>query len=164
MRCPASRRQLALKSSRSRTPRQSEHNWFNARPNWLCVVQSNVICGSPPVVLAGLKPPSTDSVAPHADSQSFFNDRVVCACTHYLVFKEPASSGAPTPDFRAPVAPGPPTRPRSGLARPRLGEPSKVTSRSFLCQPEFFGVAHHQTAGLSAERRSRMALWDKKIC
>src|SRR5581483_1348932 len=74
-------------------------------------------------------------------------DRVcVCACTHYLVFKEPTA--------RAPVAPD---RLRFGLSgclrshqfrsclngpgrhrkRPRLGEPSEVTSTTRRCQGLF---------------------------
>src|SRR6188508_1890673 len=62
-----------------------------------------VICGSPPVVSAGLTPRTTDYVAPHADSQSFFNDRVVCACTHYLVFKEPTRGRQPGAARRVPL-------------------------------------------------------------
>jgi hypothetical protein len=106
-----------------------------------------VICGSPPVVSAGLKPRSTDYAAPHADSQSdsalgadapraSSRQGCVCACTHYLVFKEPA--------LRVPrygrQAGGPPRRHSRRctfrpLRRPCLGEPSEVTSRSRLCQP-----------------------------
>jgi hypothetical protein len=54
---------------------------------------------------------------------------LVCACTHYLVFKEPE------PAFSLAAA-------RSGTPpisrkRPNLGEPSKVTSAHYACQPFF---------------------------
>jgi len=55
---------------------------------------------------SGLKLRSTDSAAPHADTHCPTSlaararrDRVVCACTHYLVFKEP-TAGAPVAPHR----------------------------------------------------------------
>ena len=110
-----------------------EDQLVNARPMyWLCVVQSvghlrfatsRLFSPRGPSPEPDCRDRSTDSAAPHADSQSFFNDRVVCltsphrknlrgsvetsACTHYLVFKEPAQSGVPIRIIRAPVAPGP---------------------------------------------------------
>src|SRR5438094_2917447 len=74
---------------------------FNARPiYWLCVVQSVVICrGKPPAAFARTDNSSRPILRSHAltlcpTSLSRLRARatsrrvLVCACTHYLVFKE----------------------------------------------------------------------------
>jgi hypothetical protein len=100
---------------------------FNARPNWLCVVQSVLsIRGRRRMPSHGLKIRSPDSATPRADTQSPLTlafgsrsclrcrpslslrnarriRRVVCACTHYPVFKEP-TNGAPWAPHPATVA------------------------------------------------------------
>jgi hypothetical protein len=58
------------------------------------------------------------SAAPPADNSTGF-----CACTLYLVFKEPTPT-EPVTRFRWP----------SPSSRPSLGEPSKVTTEDLLCQ------------------------------
>jgi hypothetical protein len=63
-----------------------------------------------------LRPGPREPGHPQADTRRVF----VCACTHYLVFKEPAAS--------------PPTS-RRAPERPSVREPSNVTAAGFACQP-----------------------------
>jgi len=84
--------------------------------------------------------PAVLPLSPFRAEQPPRRDRVVCACTHYLVFKEPAERNARSaPRPLVSLAPAP--------ERPRLGEPSKVTNaiplrqgffrrcRNFFCRP-----------------------------
>src|SRR5262245_52098695 len=85
-----------LNSSAAATLGQSlalqQRNSLTRADIWLCVVQSVCHLRSPPGALTGLKLESPDSATPHADTLSILkNRRVVCACTHYPVFKEPTS-------------------------------------------------------------------------
>jgi hypothetical protein len=75
---------------------------FNARPIGSALFNPLLVRGSQPVAVARTeKPRSTDSAAPRADSHcpaSSLNcssgsaeTGLVCACTHYLVFKEPTA-------------------------------------------------------------------------
>jgi hypothetical protein len=63
-----------------------------------------------------LRPGPREPGHPQADTRRVF----VCACTHYLVFKEPAAS--PPLSRRAPE-------------RPSVREPSNVTASGLTCQP-----------------------------
>jgi len=58
-------------------------------------------------------------------------DGLVCACTHYLVFKEPTVC--------APVAPSPRKRRAGAFRRPQSGEPFEVTRTIQPCQCPFRG-------------------------
>jgi hypothetical protein len=153
---------------------------FNARPNWL--LRCSVRCLS-----RGLSPAAftrTDSSGrpiPRSHALTLMSlstggaierrrtaplrarvnlTRVVCACTHYLVFKEPARRM--TAKGRRPCSRQCTFRLRS---RPCLGEPSEVTSRFRLCQPEIstFFKSRNGRAG-AIEKDARGISGDNKIC
>ena len=82
------------------------------------------------------------SDAPRACASRPRRDRAVCACTHYLVFKEPTTDAPLAPRRRClgyPEVPVPPPGSRPGRPRrlseaARLGEPSEVTRAHRSCQ------------------------------
>ena len=94
---------LMLNSLTAVTPgRRCAVQLFNARPIGSALFNPLLVRGSQPVAVARTeKPRSTDSAAPRADSHcpaSSLNcssgsaeTGLVCACTHYLVFKEPTA-------------------------------------------------------------------------
>jgi len=92
--------------------------------------------------------PTSSALARSRGSGNFVG--IVCACTHYLVFKEPAA--VPLNRFQGnllrllplasrvnPAFAGPPVPLRGAPTRCRLGEPSKVTTARFPCQPLLLG-------------------------
>jgi hypothetical protein len=127
----------------SQTRRPGRNSLTRGRCIGSALFNPSVICGSPPVVSShpGVLPRSRiveiDRPIPRrrtltlivrlrslAHADELRRDRVVCACTHYLVFKEPTPG---TPGARAP-------QPRPA-GRSSLGEPFKVTTGACLCQP-----------------------------
>jgi hypothetical protein len=83
---------------------------------------------------------STNSAAPPADT------RRVCACTFYLVFKEPDCSPG---DAKTRAAELFPLR-----RRPSLGEPSNLTRRPGACQPPDFRHDYRRACRGIVEPRS----------
>jgi hypothetical protein len=131
---------------------------------WLCVVQSvRLYKWSSPVAFArtdnsGRPIPRRHPLilivrrCPGACAPRPRRDRAVCACTHYLVFKEPTADApmaprrlswlaSPARCLGYPEVPVPPPgsrpgRPRRLSAAARLGEPSKVTRAHHSCQSQ----------------------------
>jgi len=182
---------LPLRLRHSRGVAQG-NNWFNARPIGSALFNPRTCRGSPPAgnITRAFRPGRIDDavdrlmwrhaltliVSTRALSPRVFwpkperKQGCVCACTHYLVFREPTADAPSRVERSRTRWTREPTRPRRH-DRPCLGEPFEVTSARRFCQrlfpplpifarPDWPGtVAHEHGARILSVRKCRRRTW-----